>query len=583
MKRRILPQPNFIPIKPLLPATENIVDFISIDMNITVCKRGRFNKYKTHIVRKLKLEDNKNPSISLKIDQKTMNVIDLNIANSHNFPKKCSNYYCDDDLFDNNDLCVLCRNNQLCLHYEKGLISEFTNDLHYCAKCYQDMNFLYNLTIYMKIHKKKYENGMMTITIPVKSANLVSFGFLVRVGSRDEDEKSAGVAHFLEHIIFKGTHKRPGTEIINELDSLGIEYNAMTSFEFTFFYLTGHPDDFKKIFDIISDIYINPKISNKEIEKERKIIIQEYYTRVDLPSHIISKFAFETLFKGSTLGRDIIGTLKTINGITKKDIVEFRNKHYQPINTLFMCVGSFDKDLIDKMMEKKFSELTNHPLTVPSFSYIHDDSKIFNELFAQKSPRIFIKKTPGLKHCRIMMTYFITDFIYDEYGHELEMLSDLLTRGLHSVLKITLRERDNLIYSINSRVYNHYGISYFTIETSAYPQNAQEIVISILKEINNIKKNGIDRDDFKKIKKMRIIDNLQPMNKTPMKIMYNVAMAGLFDYDHILGSNKEIAEKIKQTKLKTLNTLFDKIFNIKHLNVFILGDINKSNIKKKLV
>ncbi len=174
-----------------------------------------------------------------------------------------------------------------------------------------------------------------------------------------------------------------------------------------------------------------------------------------------------------------------------------------------------------------------------------------------------------------MLTFVITDILYEDYAEEIEMLSDLLTGGLNSILKSILRQKENMIYTINSGVYHNYGISYFSIETSTDPKNAQKAVIIILKEITKLKNHGINSDDFKRIKKKRIIDNLQPESKSPTNIMRDIALSGLYDYDHILPSSNEIIETIKKVKLKTLNGLLEKVFNINHLNVFIHGNVKE--------
>jgi predicted Zn-dependent peptidase len=427
----------------------------------------------------------------------------------------------------------------------------------------------------MRIFKKKLDNGMTTIVVPMKTSSLVSLGFLIKTGSRNEDPEKAGVAHFLEHVTFKGTKKRPSTHVIKELDSIGAYYNASTSYEYTFFYVMGHTNDFKQIFDILLDIYLNPQLSRKEIEKERAIILEEYYSYRDIPRNILSSFIFETLFRGTTLERDIIGSPQTIADITRKDLIEFRKAYYQPINTIFLVTGNFPNDRIQvqNYLSKKLNHITNYPKTIPAFNFIHDDENVFKQLLEQQRPRFFAKKR-NMEHVKLSLI-FPMDIAYDDYKIEMELISDILTGGMFSRLKLLLREKNNLVYSVGSSIGEYCGINYFMIMTATYPDNVKNIILKISKELNNIKKNGFRAEELKRVKRAKIVQSLSPNSRSPLSIMHELALTALYDEEHLYTNDKDIIEKIKNVKLNDLTKISNDMFQLKRLNIFALGKISK--------
>ena len=206
----------------------------------------------------------------------------------------------------------------------------------------------------MKYNKYNLKNGLTYINIPKKN-DLISVGFLVKVGSRDEDKKNNGISHFLEHMLFKGTKKRNTCELLNELDNLGTIYNALTTIDFTAYELHGDDEDKYKIIDIILDLYQGANLYQKDINKERGVILEEYNLTMYDVSDIIFNIVSEELFKGTSLELPIIGTKKNIKNFKRNDLIKFRNKYYCPSNTIFMTIGNVD----EKNNKKEFNTEAN--------------------------------------------------------------------------------------------------------------------------------------------------------------------------------------------------------------------------------
>ncbi len=196
-----------------------------------------------------------------------------------------------------------------------------------------------------KVYKKIFKNGMKLLGIPTKS-NIVSIGIYVNIGSRYESKNNHGVAHFLEHMMFKGTKNISGKELSLKLDSVGAVYNAGTSYEYTYYYIYGHKNDINLFIDLIFDLYFNPKFDDDDIKKERQVVLEELQMSNDSISNIIYDILHKKTFSNSNLSRNILGTQSSIKSLTKEKLKDFRNKYYVPNNSLVVISGGFEPNKI---------------------------------------------------------------------------------------------------------------------------------------------------------------------------------------------------------------------------------------------
>jgi len=177
------------------------------------------------------------------------------------------------------------------------------------------------------------KNNMDTLLIPLSNSNTITVGIFINAGSRQETE-AFGIAHFLEHMTFKGTKKRTSESLMIELDSIGAQYNAMTGHEFTLYYISGDPRDSDTLIDIIIDLYLNPTYPEKDIEKERNVVIEELKMSEDSNHKTLSNALYKNLFNNlsdelSSLGRPIIGFEDTIKKMNRLDIMKYRENNYK--------------------------------------------------------------------------------------------------------------------------------------------------------------------------------------------------------------------------------------------------------------
>jgi predicted Zn-dependent peptidase len=199
----------------------------------------------------------------------------------------------------------------------------------------------------MKIEERKLVNGakIIGIKMPGTESVLISFGF--RTGSRTETDDIAGISHFLEHMVFKGSEKRPSTEIISKAaDSIGAQYNAYTGKEYTVYYIKTSPDNFKLALDIVGDMVTKPLLSEKELKKEKGTIIQEAKMYEDNPNLSIFGHMESVLYGKTPLGREIIGLIKSIKSTNSKKMRQYFEKYYTGSNCRIVIAGNLPKNYV---------------------------------------------------------------------------------------------------------------------------------------------------------------------------------------------------------------------------------------------
>jgi len=209
----------------------------------------------------------------------------------------------------------------------------------------------------MNYKKTTLKNGLRVITVPMKGTETATAMVMAGVGSRYETEKEAGLSHFIEHMFFKGTKRRPNALAISEeLDSIGGEFNAFTSKDTTAYYAKVDCKHFEVALDVISDMYLNSKIAAQEIERERGTILQELSMYEDTPMRVVSDVFENLLYKKSPLGRDIIGYKKTIKAFKRKDFIDYMRRFYTANNSVVCVAGKFNEKKIIGQIKKYFSE-----------------------------------------------------------------------------------------------------------------------------------------------------------------------------------------------------------------------------------
>jgi len=427
----------------------------------------------------------------------------------------------------------------------------------------------------MKIHTLK--NGFRYIFIEQPVESILGL-VLVKVGSRDEQYNYNGISHVLEHMCFKGTKTYDDTYKFKLLiDNNGLETNAFTHYLYTGYWIKGNPNDAKLIIDILSSMLIEPTFPEDELKKEKQVIIKELDMRKDNVFIDTYDFLTENLYgDDQSMGRPIGGSVANVLKITRDDLVKFHNMYYHGNNSLLVLCGNIkNKKMLENRIKKNFSKLPTGPQN--KLLSIMDKDR-------QKDINLSLLKRPSARDNLVLLAY-------RTFGHndvdswKTDLICELLTSGMSSVLFKLLREDHPLIYYVKSEnnVFPDHGFLLIRYGTSI--ENVEKSIILTINELEKISKNGISNNIFEKIKKKWINSALFALEDPSNVCDYYGTQCLLYNnVDNIKSTIKEI----NNYSIKDFNKLLKDVFVNKYLNIIVNGNyipkkdfINKLKLKKE--
>lgn len=340
-----------------------------------------------------------------------------------------------------------------------------------------------------KLHK--LSSGLRVLMVPMPGLESATVTIWVKTGSRNEDPKVGGISHFLEHIVFKGSKKRPSAKEISEaVDAMGGEFNAATSKEWTNFYIKAGKDNLESSMDILSDMVLNPLIKKDEIEREKGTIVQEIKMYEDTPMIHIGDVFEELIFEGNQLGMDTIGSEKTVRGIMREDFIAYRDAHYHPNTMLITVAGGIEEKEVIKLAEKYFAGVG-----IEQKPFEYDKFKI-----SQKEPRLKLQ-TKESEQTNLILGFTAEGKDYKGRFAQ-SMLSAILGGGMSSRMFIEVRERRGLAYSVRTSIERYQDVGYLETYAGVDTKKADEAIKVILDQCYGLSsgKYPIANEEFEKAK-----------------------------------------------------------------------------------
>ncbi|KKR70463.1 MAG: Processing protease [Candidatus Nomurabacteria bacterium GW2011_GWB1_40_7] len=408
----------------------------------------------------------------------------------------------------------------------------------------------------MKFTKKVLKNGLRLVTIPMKDNPTATVLVLVEAGSKYEEKKVNGISHFLEHMCFKGTTKRPkAIDISKELDTLGSQYNAFTAQEYTGYYAKSDAKHFRKIFDVVSDIYLNSIFPETEMEKEKGVIIEEINMYEDMPQRHVQDLIMELLYGDQPAGWNIAGEKKNILKMKREDFVKYKRQHYLPEATVLIVAGSVTEKEVMKEVKKVFGKISRGKKI----------SKIKTREI-QKKPEVLVsfKKTD--------QTHFVlavrTHDLFSKKNATLSVLGGVLGGGMSSRLFQKLREEMGVGYYV--RAYNDAFTDHGFFQVSAGVDNKriEEVIKAVLDECNKLKIYEISEEELNKVKEY-LIGNMKLSLESSDDIANFYGGQELLKRE--LKSTQEKAEEIRKVTAGEIQNLAKDIFKNEKLNLALIG------------
>lgn len=419
----------------------------------------------------------------------------------------------------------------------------------------------------MKIYKKTLKNKLRLILIPQScGTKLVSVGFFIGVGSRNEfPNYKNGISHYLEHIVFSETRKRGSQQLFQELDTFGFNYNAVTTTEYTEFYISGNSHYIDNMLDIIVDLYIGFNPSVEKIDQERNVILAEMKTRSDNIFFNIINDVHETYFESTSLGQRIIGTPASVKSITKKDLEIYHKIFYQPRNTLFVIVGDFDPSIVYPKIKNSLDNLTN-VYDKPIDTYSAEKKIIIDRMINQSELVLTTNTIQNIEQTYIYITFPIYDW-YNYKNQEIDILSMILSGGISSRLVKYIREDLGLSYNITSYPVTYRDVGFFTIQAVFDPTDVIIGFDSLINQLQLIKHSKINDNEITKAINL-IVNETQDKLIKPLDIMEYIGPKFMFNPDNDFDLEKTF-HKLKSVTESDIHDLAQKIFSRDKINIFI--------------
>lgn len=408
----------------------------------------------------------------------------------------------------------------------------------------------------MKFEVKKLKNGLRYILIPLKNTQTVTAMVLVGTGSEYETKQENGLAHFLEHMCFKGTEKRPtAMHIAHELDSLGASYNAFTSAVYTGYYAKSHKKHGPRILEIISDIYLNSTFPEGEISKEKSVVLQEINMGEDKPASKVTDVLDELLYGDQPAGRPITGTKESVSAFTRDHLVNYHNKHYGPKNTLVIVSGAFNGTKIEEDIKKYFTQMkVKEVVKKPAIKV------------SQKKPAVKIEyKKTEQSHFYIAFRAFNT---FDKRVPAAHTLSTLLGGNMSSRLFSKIREEMGLCYYIYSSYNSGIDDGTFTIKAGVGHDRVEDAIIAILAELKKIKEELVNEQELRKVKDYRLSGLVLGLETSDDYAEY----AGFQELiKNKIRTPEEAAERIESVTAKQVQQVAREMFKEEGMNFALIG------------
>ncbi len=426
----------------------------------------------------------------------------------------------------------------------------------------------------MQYTKTVLKNGLRLITVPMNHVQSATVIIFVGAGSRYENKKINGISHFLEHMAFKGTSRRPTSlDISSEIEGVGGEFNAFTSKDQTAFHIKAAKKHLPLLIDVLSDMLLHSKFDVAEINRERGVIIEEINLYEDTPSRKIAEIYEELLYGDTPLGRDIAGRKQNILGIKREDFLEYTKGLYAPENAVVVVAGGIGQQTpaIKGLVEKGLGDWQNKRTW--DYENMADEQN-------KPASKVVYKKTEQA-HLAVGVRGFNLAHP-DRYA--IGVLASILGGGMSSRLFIAVRERRGLAYYVHSMAEHYADVGHFVTLAGVDLNKIEEAIKVILDEYSSLSKNGsagkITKEELLKAKeflKGRMILELEDSR----------AVAGVYGTAELLEGQvrtpEEILAKIDKVSLEDLKRVSETIFTPEKLNLAVIGPFKDGQKFQKLL
>jgi predicted Zn-dependent peptidase len=422
----------------------------------------------------------------------------------------------------------------------------------------------------MKFNRTLLKNGLRVITVPMPSFESATALVMVGAGSRYETKKNSGISHFLEHMAFKGTEKRPSAMDISSLiDGIGGEFNAFTGKEYTGYYVKSAKNNVGLILDVLSDMLMHSKLDPKEIEKEKGVIAEEINLYEDMPMRKIGDI-YESLLYGDTpMGWDIAGEKKIIDRLMREDFVTYMDSLYSADNITVIVAGGMDEKAVLADIEKYFSPMKQFVTSKPQLVVEN-----------QVKPHLLVKnkKTEQI-HIALGVR---TVSLENPEKYPLAVLSSILGGGMSSRLFSEVREKRGLAYYVRSHQDEYVDAGSLVSVAGIDPKRVSEAVDVMMAEYRKVSSGKMDikKEELTKAKeylKGHLVLELEDSRSVSTYYGHQELL------EHEVLNPDQVLKKIDEVTIDSVEEMGKKYFVNKGLNLALIGNYEHEDQLQKLI
>jgi predicted Zn-dependent peptidase len=420
----------------------------------------------------------------------------------------------------------------------------------------------------LQSHKFSLSNGLRVIVIPQKESPSITVAVLVQAGAAYEKKSNNGISHFLEHMCFKGTPKRPRPiDISSEFETLGASYNAFTSRDLTGYWAKAASLHTREITDLLSDMYLNPLFDKQEIEKEKGVIVEEINMYEDQPRAKVSQILERLMYGNQPAGWDVAGPKENIIKMTKNDFLDYRKNHYVTPKTFVVIAGNTSLNQAKELSKKYFSQ-------VPKGKKI----KSSGVKDRQAKPAV------ALKFKELDQTHFMMAFkafsLFDERRYILALLADILGGGMSSRLFQKVREDLGAAYYVGSSANLYATHGFMDIFAGVNHAKTDLAIKAVIGELRDIAKNGVNSGELARVKEHRIGTFLLSLETSSDLAFYYGEQEVTMEKSL---KPEQVIKKVKSVTKDQVARLARQILQNKGLNFAVVGPYRSSGRFKKLL
>lgn len=414
------------------------------------------------------------------------------------------------------------------------------------------------------VKTKIYKNGLKLVVDKMENYESVSFNMFVKVGSVGEWQGNYGIAHYIEHMLFKGTTTRSSLDISKQLDSLGANVNAYTDKEETCYYTKSTADNAEKCVEILSDMLFNSVFDKREMAREKKVVLEEIKMYLDDASSKSILLINQAFYDGNAFARDVAGNMQSVKGLTKQKIDEFMQKYYVPQNITLSFAGNIDFETAQKLVEKYY---------LPNFK--HNGQEVITNITTKPGIKV-LKAYKDNAQSQVCISFAGVNR-NDKNMYTAKVLDVAFGLGMSSILFQLIREKLGLVYSIFSSTDVNSAGGDTTIRFATTTKNVPLALTAIANEIKNIKQNGISVEQFENAKNNLI---------STIKLRFETtSFVSLFNAKNMAFGNKVVTKEqyvknIQNVKYNQILPYINSIFVADNFAISYVGNNTRLKLEK---